>query len=120
MEERDGVLYVTSVEPPTGVVSTSMARGRADTQSAEPYRLLIRQAAERYALAPALVESIIRVESNFEPRAVSAKGARGLMQLMPATAAQLDVRDVFDARQNIEAGVRHLRYLVNRYPGNLP
>ena len=120
MEQRDDVLYVTNVEPPTRVVATPMARGSAVTRSAEPYRALIRQVAERYALPPALVESVIRVESNFEPRAVSVKGARGLMQLMPTTAAQLGVRNVFDASQNIEAGVRHLRYLVDRYPGNLP
>jgi hypothetical protein len=120
MEQRDGVLYVTNVEPPTRVVATPMARGSAVTRSAEPYRAMIRQVAERYALPPALVESVIRVESNFEPRAVSVKGARGLMQLMPGTAAQLGVRNVFDASQNIDAGVRHLRYLVDRYPGNLP
>jgi transglycosylase-like protein with SLT domain len=120
MEQRDGVLYVTNVEAPTRVVATPMARGSAVTRSAEPYRAMIRQVAERYALPPALVESVIRVESDFEPRAVSVKGARGLMQLMPGTAAQLGVRNVFDASQNIDAGVRHLRYLVDRYPGNLP
>ena len=120
MERRDGVLYVTNVESPTSVVATPMSRGIAVTRSAEPYRAMIRQVAERYGLPPALVESVIRVESDFEPRAVSAKGARGLMQLMPGTAAQLGVRNVFDASQNIDAGVRHLRYLVDRYPGDLP
>jgi len=58
--------------------------------------------------------------SNFEPRAVPPKGARGLMRLMPATAAQLGVRDVFDVRENIDAGVRHLRYLLDLYRGNVP
>jgi len=57
--------------------------------------------------------------SNFEPRAVPPKGARGLMRLMPATAAQLGVRDVFDVRENIDAGVRHLRYLLDLYRGNV-
>src|SRR5882724_6577161 len=66
MEQRDGVLYVTNVEPPTRVVATPMARGSAVTRSAEPYRAMIRQVAERYALPPALVESVIRVESDFE------------------------------------------------------
>jgi len=75
--------------------------------------------AERPGLASELVESVIRVESNFEARAVSPNGARGLMQLMPATAAQLGVRNVFDVRQNIEGGVRHLRHLVDRYSGDL-
>jgi len=115
MEERDGVLYVKNVDPPAA--ATPAPRGVA--ASLDYYRPLIRNAAERNGLAPALVESVIRVESNFQPRAVSPKGARGLMQLMPATAAQLGVRDVFDVRQNIEAGARHLRYLMDRYQGNL-
>jgi len=68
-------------------------------QTAAPYRDLICAAATRHALAPELVESVIRVESNFEARAVSRKGARGLMQLMPTTAAQLGVRNIFDVRQ---------------------
>jgi soluble lytic murein transglycosylase len=83
------------------------------------YRDLIRAAATRHGLAPELVEAVIRAESNFNARAVSPKGARGLMQLMPTTAAQLGIRDVFDVRENIEGGVRHLRYLVDRYGGNL-
>jgi soluble lytic murein transglycosylase-like protein len=112
MQERDGVLYVKNVEPPRPAVAPRAS-------SAVPYRELIRAAAGRYTLAPELVESVIRVESNFEPRAVSPKGARGLMQLMPATAAQLGVRNVFDVRENIEGGVRHLRYLVDLYRGNL-
>jgi soluble lytic murein transglycosylase-like protein len=112
MQVRDGVLYVKNVEPPRPAVATRAS-------SAVAYRELIHAAAARYTLAPELVESVIRVESNFEPRAVSPKGARGLMQLMPATAARLGVRNVFDVRENIEGGVRHLRYLVDLYQGNL-
>jgi len=66
------------------------------------------------------VEAVIRVESGFKPGAVSPKGAQGLMQLMPATAAMLGVRNAFDPRENVEGGVRHLRYLIDRYAGNLP
>jgi soluble lytic murein transglycosylase-like protein len=117
MEERDGVLYVRNVEAPA-VVSPARV-GDASLARSARYRDLIRETAERHALAPALVESVIRVESNFEPRAVSPKGAQGLMQLMPATAAQLGVRDVFDVRQNVEAGVRHLRDLLDRYRGDV-
>ncbi len=69
---------------------------------------------------PALVEAVIRIESAFNPWAVSRKGAQGLMQLMPRTASALGVRDSFNPRQNIEGGVRHLRYLLDRYPGNVP
>ena len=121
IEERDGVLYVKNVEPPQPVVAkpSSPPNERVAARTAGPYRDLIRAAATRHALAPELIESVILVESNFEARAVSRKGARGLMQLMPATAARLGVRNVFDARQNVEGGVRHLRYLVDLYGGNL-
>jgi len=85
-----------------------------------PYVDEIRDAAERYGLPMKLVSAVIRAESGFNPRAVSRKGAQGLMQLMPTTAATLGVRNSFDPRQNIEGGVRHLRYLLDRYPGNVP
>src|SRR6266699_268858 len=78
----------------------------------------IREVAARHGVAADLVEAVIRVESAFNPRAVSNKGAQGLMQLMPRTASSLVVRNAFDPRQNIEGGVRHLRYLLDRYPGN--
>lgn len=84
------------------------------------HREVIREVAERYGVNPGLVEAVIRVESGFNPRAVSPKGAQGLMQLMPATAAWHGVRNAFDPRENIEGGVRHLRYLMDRYAGNLP
>ena len=121
-EERDSVLYVTNVEPRQAVVAVGPAASSTERNVPRPQALygdLIRAAAARHGLAPELVESVVRAESNFNARAVSPKGARGLMQLMPTTAAQLGVRDVFDVRQNIEGGVRHLRYLVDRYKGNL-
>jgi hypothetical protein len=85
-----------------------------------PYVDEIRDAAERYGLPMKLVSAVIRAESGFNPRAVSRKGAQGLMQLMPTTAATLGVRNSFDPRQNIEGGVRHLRSLIDRFPNNLP
>lgn len=120
MEERDGVLYVKEIPPPPPVAErpaapAEMAAGR----SGSPYSELIRRAAERNALPPELVESVIRVESNFEPRAVSPKGARGLMQLMPGTARLLGVQNAFDVRQNIEGGTRHLKNLMDQYRGNV-
>lgn len=66
-----------------------------------------------------LVAAVVAVESNFNPGAVSAKGASGLMQLMPATAALYNTSDVFDPAQNVEAGVSHLRMLLDRYKGDL-
>jgi len=67
----------------------------------------------------ALVKAVIRAESDFVPDAVSPKGALGLMQLMPATARMRGVWKVFEPTQNVEGGVRHLRYLLDRYSGNL-
>jgi soluble lytic murein transglycosylase-like protein len=80
---------------------------------------IIREAAQRHQVDPALVRAVIATESNFNPGAISRKGARGLMQLEPGTALQYGVTDAFNPRQNINAGVRHLRTLLDRYSGNL-
>ncbi len=77
----------------------------------------IRRTAERYDVDPLLVDSVIRAESNYNPFAVSPKGARGLMQLMPGTARRLAVQDSFNPKQNIDGGVRHLKYLLDLYGG---
>lgn len=84
------------------------------------YDYLIREIAERYDVEYALVKAVIKAESDFDRLAVSRKGALGLMQLMPATAALHRVRNVFLPRDNIEGGCRHLRMLLDRYGGNLP
>jgi soluble lytic murein transglycosylase-like protein len=76
---------------------------------------LVREAAAKNRLDPDFVASVIRAESNFKPHAVSPKGARGLMQLMPSTAAQLGVADAFDPKANIDAGTAHLNALLNMY-----
>jgi len=80
---------------------------------------IVEQAARRHGLEPALVLAVVSVESAFRPEAVSPKGAQGLMQLMPRTAASLGVEDAFDPEQNVDAGVRHLEALVRLYDGNL-
>ena len=80
----------------------------------------VREAATRYGVPEKLVTAVIRAESAFNPRAVSPKGARGLMQLMPQTASLLGVRNSFDPAENIDGGVRHLRGLIERFGNNLP
>lgn len=80
-----------------------------------PFEKVIRAAAERYRIDADLIHCVIAVESNFNPKAVSPKNARGLMQLMPQTAAQFGVKDVFDPEENVNAGAKYLRQLMDKY-----
>jgi len=84
-----------------------------------PYASLIRAAAEKHGIDENLIHRIILVESNFNPKAVSRKSALGLMQLLPQTAAQYSVRNVFDPAQNIDGGTRYMKDLLARYHGDL-
>ncbi len=73
----------------------------------------------RYNIDPHLIRAVIRTESGFNPKAVSKKGAQGLMQLMPGTAREMKVKDPFDPKQNIEGGTRYLRSLLTTFSGNM-
>lgn len=83
-----------------------------------PYRELVAAAASRYGVDAELISSVIEVESHFDPKAVSRKNARGLMQLLPETAARLGVKDVFNPQENIDAGTRYLKELLQLYNNN--
>jgi soluble lytic murein transglycosylase len=104
-----------------GVVLTMPLLRKAVNELSLPlsYADVIRQQAAEKHLDPALIAGVIYAETKFDSR-VSAAGAVGLMQLMPQTAALLGVDDPFDPRENVEAGVRHLRSLMDRFDGNLP
>ena len=80
---------------------------------------IVIQAAGRYQIDPALVKAIIMAESGYNARAISKRGAKGLMQLMPATAQALGVEDVFNPKQNISGGVRYFKQLVNQFDGDV-
>jgi len=80
----------------------------------------VERAATQHSLPPQLIRSVIKVESNYNPGAVSPKGALGLMQLIPATAQRFGVSNVFDAADNIQGGARYLRYLLDLYGGDYP
>ena len=84
-----------------------------------PYRELVEAAAARYNVDADLITSVIAVESNFDPKALSRKNARGLMQLLPETAARLGVQDIYDPQENIDAGTRYLRELLEKYNNDL-
>jgi soluble lytic murein transglycosylase-like protein len=90
----------------------------ADASVREPYEPLIREHAAKQALRTDLVRAVIQVESGYNPRARSPRGAMGLMQLMPATARELGVRNAYDPAENIRGGTAYLRKLLDRYDGN--
>ncbi|HXH05571.1 MAG TPA: lytic transglycosylase domain-containing protein [Vicinamibacterales bacterium] len=90
----------------------------AAPQAAARYEAVIRDHADRHGVRPELVRAVIQTESAFDPRAVSPKGAMGLMQLMPTTARLFGVLDPFNPFENIRAGVAYLRQLLDRYNGN--
>ncbi len=127
--ERRGAIYVLEMAGGRAIVPArevvrfepedTFQRARAGSLST-PYSGLIARAAERHGVDQRLVAGVIATESNFKPRTVSAKGAQGLMQLMPRTAAGLAVRDAFDPAENIDAGTRYLSGLLGAFHENVP
>ena len=106
---------VTAIEP-----EDVFGRILPQSESAKkPFAELIREAAAKYSVDADLISSVIAAESNFDPQAVSKRNARGLMQLLPETAVRLGVQNIFDPRENIEAGTRFLRQLLQLYNNDL-
>lgn len=107
----------STIQSPTIQVPAATAEAAIPAKAAQNIDLdqVVREASNRNRIDPDFVSSVIKAESNFKTRAVSKKGAQGLMQLMPGTAAQLGVSDPFDPRANIEAGTAHLGALLDRY-----
>lgn len=133
--DADGILHFTTTKPggeknwklySKGGGGSKIVGGSPQfaPQDRDPTRYArydewIRQAATLYQIPEQLIRAVIKVESDYDPRAVSYAGARGLMQLMPDTAERLQVRDINDPRENIFGGVRYLRILANTFNGDL-
>jgi soluble lytic murein transglycosylase-like protein len=124
--DEDGVQNFTNVAPVRPVYDLKVT-GTPDSPALQPenslesrkFDPLIEKYASENRLDPSLIRSIIAQESGFNPKAVSSKGARGLMQLMPETAASLGVKNSFDPEQNIQGGVKHFRFLMDNFNNNL-
>jgi hypothetical protein len=128
----DGRRFFVNAEPPAkpspfkprsmiympGEVSL-LGRKRAMNVDRDGVEAMVREASERHHVDPALVRAVIETESNWNPLAVSRKGAVGLMQLIPTTAQRFGVNDLYSPQQNVDAGVKYLKTLLERYNGNL-
>ena len=106
-------------EKPSAVTLNSSRQPPSESLSPAEIDRIVEDAAARHHVDPNLVRAVIKVESNFNPSAVSRKGAMGLMQLMPATARKFNVSNPFDPRQNVDAGVQHLKRLLDNFGGNV-
>ncbi|HET9994609.1 MAG TPA: lytic transglycosylase domain-containing protein [Candidatus Acidoferrum sp.] len=107
---------VTAIEPEE--VFTPLP-AQPKSEGTVPFREFVEAAAARYKVDADLITSVIAVESNFDPKAVSRKNARGLMQLLPETASRLGVQNIFDPKENIDAGTHYLRDLLQKYNNDL-
>lgn len=92
---------------------------QSETKTQKDFHSIVMDKANKYEIEPSLVHAVIKAESNGNPSAVSRKGAIGLMQLMPTTASDLDVRNPFDPEENIDGGTRYLKYLIDKFRGDL-
>jgi len=123
--DRDGVLHFTNV--PTSSQSSSYKvyiketpKKPLESYNEDLFDHVISEASQTHGISFSLLKALIKTESDFNPRAVSSAGARGLMQLMPENIKTLKIKNPFDPRENIMGGTRYLKQLINRFNGKLP
>jgi len=123
VDENGRRIYVNTGDTSTRVdwMTRSFRPGASAMSARTPadIDLLVEQTASRFHVDPGLIRAVIRVESGYDPKAVSSKGAMGLMQLIPATAQRFGVANPFDPKQNLEGGVNYLKYLLDLFGGDL-
>lgn len=117
LDSKGRVVFTNELPAVSPLPPTSSAAGTPG--AAPPLDDLIEEAADEHQVDAELIRAIIQVESNYNPYAVSPRGARGLMQLIPATARRFGVRDIFDPRANLDGGIRYLKYLMEMFRGDL-
>ena len=120
--DSQGVLHFTNV--PTSSNYKIFIREKPDgslkSDITRQYDGLITEAAERHGVSFSLLKAMIKIESDFNPRAISRAGAMGLMQIMPENIKPLNIKDPFDPRENIMGGTRYLKQMIDRFKGKLP
>lgn len=125
--DESGVIHYTDTPMGTKISTGGGQTSKAETESSKPravrseagYTNIINTTSKKYSVDPSLVKAVIKTESGYNPSAISRKGAMGLMQLMPSTAREMGVYNAFNPEENIEGGTRYLRYLIDRFGGNL-
>jgi soluble lytic murein transglycosylase len=117
--DKDGVWHFTNIKTDARYkLYIKTPPRRTLTETIKDYDVLIRQASDRFGVDPLLVKAVVKAESDFKEKAVSPKGAQGLMQLMPETAKELEVKDSFDAAENIFGGTNYLAAMLKRFNGD--
>jgi soluble lytic murein transglycosylase len=114
--DENGVVMLT--DTPRGNYGTRINGPRKTSKRKNVQQIIVKNA-DKYSLDPQLINAVITAESAFDSRAISHKGAMGLMQLMPGTAKDLGVRNPFNPEENIEGGTRYLKYLIKKYDGDI-
>lgn len=114
-----GAMLIPAAGTPKAVTASYTPPSIERLDGEVPYAEIINEKCDKYGVDTGLVKAIIKAESNFNPKALSNKGAVGLMQLMPSTASYMNVKDSYDPEQNIDGGVKYVRYLLDNFGGDV-